>query len=54
MSEEKEILCNALDCLNEALNYFNELYDHEAHADIYWEIKDVSDNLMKRIKEIKE
>ena len=24
----------------------------EAHADIYWEIKDVSDSLNKRIKEI--
>lgn len=52
MSEEKEILCNALDCLNEALNYFNGLSDDEAHTDIYWEIKDVSDNLMKRIKEV--
>jgi hypothetical protein len=54
MSEEKEILCNALASLNEALNYFNELDDDEAHADIYWEIKDVSDNLMKRIKDVEE
>ena len=52
MSEEKEILCNALDCLNEALNYFSELEDDEAHADIYWEIKDVSDRLSKRIGEV--
>ena len=57
MSEEKEILCNALDTLyseplNEALNYFNELTDDEAHADIYWEIKDVSDGLSKRIGEV--
>ena len=60
MPEEKEILCNALDSLNEALNYFNELEDTvgtEAHADtyhsdIYWEIKDVSDNLSKRIGEV--
>jgi hypothetical protein len=50
MSEEKEILCNALASLNEALNYFNELEDDEAHADIYWEIKDVSDVLVKRIQ----
>ena len=57
MSEEKEILCNALASLNEALNYFNELDDDEAHADtyhsdIYWEIKDVSDVLVKRIGEV--
>jgi hypothetical protein len=50
MSEEKEILCNALASLNEALNYFSELSDDEKHADIYWEIKDVSDGLVKRIQ----
>ena len=52
MSEEKQILCNALDLLNEAINCFSELEDDEAHADIYWEIKDVSDSLVKRIGEV--
>ena len=52
MNEEKEILCNALASLNEALNYFNELEDDEKHANIYWEIKDVSDGLIKRIGEV--
>ena len=52
MNNEKEILCNALDSLNEALNHFTGLEDDEAHADIYWEIKDASDSLMKRIKDV--
>lgn len=51
--DEKEILSVVLDCLNDAMTAMSDLEDHEAHDDIYWEIKDVSDSLMKRIKEIK-
>lgn len=54
MNDEKEVLGHALDSLNDALNYFSDLEDDEAHADIYWEIKDASESLMKRIKEIAE
>lgn len=52
--DEKEILRVVLDCLSDAMTTMGDLEDDEAHADIYWEIKDVSDNLMKRIKEIEE
>lgn len=50
--DEKEILSVVLDCLNDAMTAMSDLEDDEVHADIYWEIKDVSDNLVKRIKEI--
>lgn len=52
MMDEKEILSVVLDCLNDAMTAMSDLEYDEAHADIYWEIKDVSDNLMKRIKEV--
>lgn len=50
--DEKEILSGVLDTLNDAMNQMSELDDDEAHADIYWEIKDTTDSLMKRIQEI--
>ena len=50
--DEKEILEVVLDCLSDAMASMSDLEDDEAHADIYWEIKDVSDSLMKRIKEV--
>lgn len=52
--DEKEILSVVLDCLNHAMTAMSDLDDDEAHADIYWEIKDVSDSVMKRIKGIEE
>lgn len=52
MMDEKEILLVVLDCLNDAMTAMSDLDDDEAHADIYWEIKDVLDSLNKRIKEI--
>lgn len=52
--DEKEILSVVLDCLGDAMTAMSDLEDDEAHADIYWEIKYVSDSVMKRIKEIEE
>ena len=52
--DEKEILSVVLDCLNDAMTAMDDLEDDEANADIYWEIKDTSYSLMKRIKEIEE
>lgn len=50
--DEKEILSVVLDCLSDAMIAMSDLDDDEAHADIYWEIKDVSDVLVKRIGEV--
>jgi len=50
--DEKEILLVVLDCLSDAMTAMSDLEDDEAHADIYWGIKDVSDSVIKRIKEI--
>lgn len=52
MMDEKEILLVVLDCLNDAMTTMGDLDDDEAHSDIYWEIKDVSDNLSKRIGDV--
>jgi len=48
--EEKEVLESVLDSLNDALEVFTSLDDDQAHADIYWEIKDITSNLIKRIE----
>lgn len=51
--DEKEILSVVLHCLSDAMTAMSELEDDEAHADIYWEIKDASESLMKRIGEVR-
>jgi len=50
--DEKEILSAVLDTLNDAMNQMGDLDDDEAHADIYWEIKDITENLIKRIGDL--
>ncbi|WP_160296097.1 MULTISPECIES: hypothetical protein [Pseudomonas syringae group genomosp. 2] len=45
---EKEILIACHAQLMEALETMGELEDDEAHADLYWEIKDAADSLYKR------
>ena len=54
MNEEIETLQCVLEDLNQALNTMSELEDDEAHADIYWEIKDVADDVMKRIQDVED
>lgn len=51
--EEKEILGTTLSLINEALECLNELDDDESHADIYWNLMDITNEIAKRIRELK-
>ncbi|MEE5138720.1 hypothetical protein V2J83_24785 [Pseudomonas alliivorans] len=45
---EKEILITCHGHLMEALESLGDLEGDEAHADLYWEIKDAADSVYKR------
>jgi len=49
-SGEKEILFEVMDYLNSAMDTMSDLEDDEAHADIWWAMKDITDDISKRVK----
>ncbi|WP_158510016.1 hypothetical protein [Pseudomonas savastanoi] len=50
---EKDTLAACHGQLMEALETMGELEDDEAHADLYWEIKDAADSVHKRLESLK-
>ena len=50
---EKDVLIACHAQLMEALETMGELEDDEAHADLYWEIKEAADSVNKRLESLK-
>ncbi|KPB64279.1 Unknown protein sequence [Pseudomonas amygdali pv. myricae] len=49
---EKDILIACHAQLMEALETMGELEDDEAHADLYWQIKDAANSVCKRLESL--